>query len=552
MLQRNHVLKLSLALVTVSALLLGLIACAPPEEPATEPPAPVEEEPVEEEPIEEEPVEPVEPVEEEVDITENEAVYAVASVYPSVDPDLMLTFDHNLGFQVYETLTLWDPDDGVMPNLATSWESNEDGTEWTFYLREGVTFHDGTPFTAEAVKFSYERTIEMGLMAYYLDTVEEMEVVDDHTFRLVLHTPRPMDKVASAGYGMFIVNPNLADKPDGWLEEGNDAGTGPYMIDRYEPGARVEVVRYPDYWRGWEEGQFTRVVYEFVEDTAVREQMIRSGEANVAIGMPWSSYESLAALEGIRVETPQIFYNVNFLLHLSRAPLDDVQVRRALSYSFPYEDVQQAIYGGQATIAQGFVPVGLWDPPADWETYTYDPELARELLEDAGYADGMELKMRVVVGNVEIMEIAQLWQSELAAIGVDVSITEISIGAAWDEMYDPDTEYDIHAFTWAPGWASPYEFTIMFHSANTFAPFMGYDNPEVDSLMMEALAAEALGDLEEANRLHTEVQRILMDEGAAIFVLDVPEFYAFRSDTVGFVANPNYHDVIFWYDLRLE
>ena len=532
----RNVLRLGVVLVTASAVLLGLPACAPPEAAPTDVPTPVD----------------AEPIDEEAEITENVAVYAAEAVFPSLDPDLMLTNDHQVGYQAYETLTRWDPDEGVVSGLATSWESNEDGTEWTFRLREDVTFHDGTPFTAEAVRFSYERTLDMGLMDYYLDAVEEMEVIDDHTFRFVLNAPRPMHKIVSAGYGMFIVNPNVADQPEGWFEEGNDAGTGPYTIVNYEPGTRVELTRYPDYWGGWEEGQFTTLVYEFVEDTAVREQMIRAGEANATRGMPWTSYESLQALDHVNVETPDVYYNYLYFLHMGRPPLDDHRVRKALAHSYPYEDVQRGTYGGRATIAQGVVPVGLWEPPADWETHNHDLEEAGTLLEEAGYGDGLELRLAVVAGVEEWKDMAQLWQGELAAIGVDLRIEEVSSGSMWDALYDPDTRYDIVGFDWAAGYASPYEFTILYHSANTFAPFMGYSNPEVDGLMIDGLVAEALGEVEEANRLYTEVQRILRDEAAAVFVLDFPMFFAFRSDTVGFVSNPVQYDVIHWYDMRVE
>jgi peptide/nickel transport system substrate-binding protein len=483
------------------------------------------------------------------EIPENVATYVLPASMPAMDPDYMLTQDHVLGLQLYETLTQWTPDQGIVPKLATSWESNEDGTEWTYQLREGVTFHDGTPFTAEAVKFSYERTLEAGLMSYYFDVLEEIEVIDDYTVRLKYSEPRPSPTMVSAGYGMFIVNPNIADKPEGWFEEGNDAGTGPYTMESMESGVRWVMRAYEDYWGGWEDGQFTQLVFLVIEDPTVRDQMIRSGEADFVWDQPYDSHESLAATGEIVVETPVQYANVFAEFHYDRAPMDDLRVRQALAHSFPYETVQMAVYGGKATLAQGVAPAALWKPPSDLVTYGYDLDKAKALLEEAGVGDGLELTIASGAGDINQQLITQLWQAELAKIGVDLKIEEISNAAWWDAAYTPDNEFDIMMINWAPGWASPNEFTILYDSEYTFTPYTGYANPEYDDLSRRALSAEST-DMEEASQLYAQSQQLLYDDAVAVFMLDTPIDFIYRTDIEGFVPYPVYYDTVFWYDLR--
>jgi peptide/nickel transport system substrate-binding protein len=483
--------------------------------------------------------------------TENVGTFVMPNSLPAMDPDQMLTADHVLGFQMYETLTRWTPDQGVIPGLATSWESNEDGTEWTYHLRQGVTFHDGTPFTAAAVKFSYDRTIEVGLMGYYFDALEEIAVVDDYTVRLKYSVPRPSPTLLSAGYGMFIVNPNIADKPEGWFEEGNDAGTGPYTLESMDPGVRWVLKRYDDYWGGWKEGQFDKVVFVVVEDASVREQMIRSGEADFTENIPYDSHASLEATGEVKVETPIQFTNYFIQFHLTKPPMDNLKFRQALAYAFPYESAQLATFGGKGTLSKGIVPAGLWTAPADMPTYTFDLDQAKALLAESGVAEGTELNLALLAGDVNELQMAQLWQAELAKIGVNLKIQEITNSVWWDANYNPDNEFDMMFITWAPGWASPYEFTILYDSVNTFTPFTGYASEEYDSLEQQALAAES-NDPEAANQFYTQAQELLYDDAVATFILDTPYDFEYRSDIQGFKSNPVYWDLVVWYDLTRQ
>ena len=142
--------------------------------------------------------------------------------------------------------------------LADSWESNADGTEWTFHLRGDVTFHDGSPLTAADVKASLDRNIEIGLVAYDFIGLGPIVVVDDLTVRFTAEAPRNVPLILSATFGMFIYKAEAAAAPEDYFVDGMDAGTGPYTLKSIEPSVRVVLEHYPDYWGGWEESGSSR------------------------------------------------------------------------------------------------------------------------------------------------------------------------------------------------------------------------------------------------------------------------------------------------------
>ena len=475
-------------------------------------------------------------VEQGADITENIGTMTLIMDVPQLDPHKMLSVDTIVGFNAYEWLVYSDPTEGLVPMLATSWESNATGDEWTFHLREGVTFHDGTPFTAEAVKFSYQRTIDLGMVSYQIDAIDEMEVIDDHTIRFGLSEPRNLPTIVSSFYGLYIANPNLADKPEGWYEEGNDSGTGPYYIESYDP-QRVVLSQYKDYWGGWEEGQFTTVVFESVADAAVREQMIRSGEADIIAKLPFENHAALEATGDVKVITSNASvggFNLFNLFQLDLAPLDDVRVRQAISYAFPFGDVQAFSFSGLSRVARSIVPSSFL-PPGDLSTYSYDLEKAQSLLEAAGVEEGTEIKLALRAGDEEVKKISLLWQAELAKIGIDMTVTEVA--SEWGVMFNTDSEYHVLAKTWSPGYPSPYEWLIFYDSRNTFAPYTGFVRPEVDALLDQALSTEAV-DKVGSDRIYRQVAQLLHDEAIMLPVMDFPFDYQIRSDISGFRGHP--------------
>lgn len=536
-------------IVTLAFLLSGCSTPkpAPTEAPAKEVAAPTEQPQV----VQPTQPEATQPAASSKEISENVGVYAIPADLPSLDPPYMLAADTIYGFNVYETLTLWTPEEGIIPVLATSWESNPDGTQWTFKIREGVTFHDGTPLTPQDVKASLDRNIKIGMVAYDFIGIDSIEVVDDHTIRFISSAPRNLPLILSASYGMLIYSAAAAEKGEDWFAAGNDAGTGPYMLESFEPGSKFVLTMNKDYWRGWVEGQFTKVILQAVEDPTVRDQMIRSGEADITTSLPFDSIDALKQVKDITVLPWLSQSQMVAAFALNNAPLDNLKVREALQYTFPYDSVNDGVFNGYGVVPPGFGPTNLWKPPADFPRYTFDLDKAKSLLKEAGFEKGFELNLGLSAGAKEIMDIANLWQGELAKINVKLNIQALASGAFWDYAFNPDqTDFNILMVAAGGDVPSPYSFLIIYTSNPLgWFPAIGYKNEKFDKLVFDAWALEAT-DTAAASDLWVQAQRILHDDAVSVFILDYPFLLAFQNDVVGYVPNPPYTWIVFWYDLK--
>jgi peptide/nickel transport system substrate-binding protein len=376
------------------------------------------------------------------------------------------------------------------------------------------------------------------------------------TIKFNLSYPAPLDLILSSGYAAWMMSPVAAEGKDSdWFNAGNDAGTGPYMIESYETGQRLILTRFDDYWGGWEEGQFSKVVFEITEDTTVAEQMIRSGEADFTYSLPFENYAALAEASdaGVTVVTTPSFQNLLALLNNRKPPLDDLKVRQALAYSFPYEAVVENLYAGLGSRASGPIPVGMWGHNPDLAGYTFDLDKAAELLAEAGYPDGgLDLVYTHVAGDLDEQQIGELWRAELAKIDVNLEVRGLAWEAQWDlAKANPEEAQDIFTFYWWPTYVTPYDFLFsLFHSEDE--PFFNlsyYSRPEFDTLIDEANEISGT-DIEQASEMFGQAQQMLIDDTAAIFIVDLPDIHVIRSDISGYVNNPAYPHVVFWYELR--
>jgi len=488
---------------------------------------------------------------------ENVVIFAHPTSFPDIDPSVSFSNDSVVTSNAYDTLVWYNPPgskDLLSPGLATSWESNEDAMEWTFHLRQGVKFHDGTDLNAEAVKYSIDRTMEMAMGASYIwDAVEEVEVVDDYTVRFKLSYPAALDLIAACGYGAWMMSPTCAEAHDSaWFNEGHDCGSGPYMIETYERGQRLVMARFKDYWGGWKEGQFDKIVFDIVEDPTVRQQMIEAGEADVTYELPRENLEALDAREDVTVYTNPSFQNLLGLVNHKKAPLDNKLVRQAISYAFPYDDLIKNVMKGYAVQAYGPIPTGMWGYSKDLFQYEYDLEKAKELLAEAGYPDGgLNLVMTYATGDMDEAQVGELWKAELAKLGINLEIRGMSWEPQWDlAKSDPAAAQDILVFYWWPDVVSPYSFLRgMFHCEEEILFNLGYlCDPELDEMMDQANELSA-SDRAGAEGMFIEVQKILIDNADAVFFYDVNNTHILRSDIKGYADNPAYPHVMFFYKL---
>jgi peptide/nickel transport system substrate-binding protein len=533
-------------------LVLALTQCGPTTEPApTQPPAAAEQPTAVPEPTEAAPAE---------EDTPNVFVYAHGTTFPDIDPAVSFSNDSAVVSNCYETLTFYNPPGSaelLSPKLATSWEANKDATEWTFKLREGVVFHNGDPFNAEAVKGALDNTMELGAGAAYIwDPVEEIKVVDDYTVKFKLSYAAPLDLIASSGYGAWIYNPKVyAEKGTEWLNKGNCAGTGPYTIESRERGSRLIMTRFDDYWGGWREGQFDKIVFEISEDNVVLQQKIEAGVADFTYGVPPDNLPALDADPNIIVYTNPSFQNLVGLLNTQKPPLDNKLVRQALAYSVPYQDFIQGVMGTRATQAYGPVPADMWGSSPDLFQYSHDLDKAKELLAEAGYADGgFDLLYTFATGDLDEQQLAELWKADLAKLGINLEVQGLNWEAQWDlAKSDPLAAQDIFVMYWWPDYVSPYSFLYsMFHSEEEILFNLGYyRNPEFDEMIDTANTLSG-SDREKADQMFVDSQKILIEDVATLSFYDVANTHLAWSHVKGYQDNPAYPHVVFIYDLTRE
>lgn len=480
-------------------------------------------------------------------------VYANPYVFPDLDPSAAFSNENVLFQNVYETLTrVTDPDssDKVSGVLAESWESNQDSTRWTFKLREGVTFHDGATLTAGSVRDSIQRSIDLGLGAsFILLPIESMEVVDDLTITFNLSYPAPLDLVMSAQFAVYVMCPSVIDQEGAWFNQGNACGTGPWVIESHDPVGSTFLTRFEDYWGGWSDNQIDSVDIRVTEDPVLAEQLIRNGSAHYTFNLPFDVYKSLDQVNGISVVRSLSMTNLFGLLNAKRL---SPQVREALVLSFPYDDIVGSLYGGEAVRSRGIVPLTVWGADPDLPLPRTDLDEAHRLLEEAGVTE-LVLTYSYDAGTTEQQQIGEVWKANLDSIGVDLVLEPLTWDARWEKAQSvPEEAQDVFTMFWFPTYVTPYDFLFsLFHTEDM--PFFNlgyYSNPRFDELINEADTLSG-ADRETAIAMFQEAQRILVDEHAAIFMLDVPSVDVISDDFSGYEPHPAYNTVVRFYDLRI-
>lgn len=484
------------------------------------------------------------------------AVYANSSeVVIYWDPSESFSNEVMFMQNAYETLLRYDPfEDTFTPLLATDYEVSEDGTTWTFYLREGVRFHTGGTMDAEAVKYSIDRTMDLGKGASFIwAPVTEVEVVDTYTVRFHLDYAAPLDLIASAAYAAYIFDPDYSDHE--WFLQGNTSGTGPYKVESHIGAEEVLLTRFEDYWGGWEAPYYDKVLVQWVEEPSTRRMMLETGVADYTNILPVTDVEALRGVPSVEiVETPS-FQNLLALFNTAKSegnPIADPLVRKALAYTIPYDSVVEDVLGGYGEKARGVIPFGLWGHSDRVAQYTTSLETARALLAEAGYADGgFSLLLTYTSGNEDQRRMAELWRSELAKLNVSLEIR----GLPWDAQIatghaeNPDDRQDVLLFYWWPDYAHPHSFlSAMFETLDPpLFNFSYYASPLFDALIGQAERLAAT-DRDEAINLYVEAQNLLMADAAGVAVYDVQYVRATSASLQGFVDNPAYPHVVFWYD----
>ncbi|MFE6964290.1 ABC transporter substrate-binding protein [Agromyces sp. NPDC057679] len=430
---------------------------------------------------------------------------------------------------VYEPL-LWKNAEGAdeefTPGIAESWEASDDGLTWTFHIREGATFHDGEAVDADAVKASIEAAKDHAGASFIWAPLESIEATDDATVVMHLSYSAPMDLVAASTYGAWIVSPKALTASAGdeqYFEQGIDAGTGPYTVKSYTPGEKVVLEAYDEYWNEDAAPHYDIVDIAITPDAVTAQQMLTSGEVDLATNLPLENVDTVASDLGTEVRTANSPFNFVGFFNTTRPPLDDPKVRQALSYAIPYDDVIEVGGQGYGTQSHGPVPKGIFPYSDSVPQYEQDLEKAKALLAEAGHADGLELTLTYASENSSEARFVPLIKDAFAKIGVTLDVRAELFNQQWENAKaDPATAQDIFVVYYWPTYsdAGADNLYSLFHSSEE--PFFNlsyWKNGEYDALVEEAGTLTG-SDREAAQAKYEEAMDLLVDQAPGFFLYD--------------------------------
>lgn len=430
---------------------------------------------------------------------------------------------------VYETLLRKNPAGAAeefTPVLAESWESSNGGKTWTFHLNKAATFHDGSAVTADAVKQSIEAAKEYGGASFIWAPLESIDTPDEHTVVMNLSYSAPADIIAASTYGAWIVEPSAlkASKDDeNYFAKGTDAGTGPYTVAEYTPGKDVVLKAAKGYWDEKNAAHYQTVDVKITPDAVTAQQMLTAGEVDLATSLPAENVESVAKQLGAEVRTANSPFNFLAFFNTQRPPLDDAKVRQALSYAIPYQDLIDVGAYGRATQARGPVPKGIFPYSENTPQYSYDLDKAKQLLKDAGHADGFKLTLTYASENPAEARFVPLIKDSFAQIGVEVDVKAELFNQQWEEAKaGPKKAQDIFVVYYWPTYSDAGADNLNSLFAYTEKPFFNlsyWHNAEYEKLLGEAGKLTG-SDRPAAQAKYEEAMKLLVDQAPGAFLYD--------------------------------
>ncbi len=518
-------------LVFSTMVVLGLVlaACGGADEPTDEvegqPAAEAEQAKATDEPAAEE----EQIVEEPAPAAGGDLVYALPSDIVSFDPHTTReTVSGMVNSQIFDYLTILTPDGSVEGELAKSWEVSDDELTWTFTLQEGVMFHDGTELNAAAIKLNLDRVLnpDNALPASrLLKGITEVNVVDDTTLEIVTEAPLGALLFHLSHYSLGMISPAALESMSPEELAQNPVGSGPFKFVSYTPNESIVLERNDDYW-GTVPALDT-VTFKPVPEPASRSVLIETGEADVVTKLAPQDVDFLKELDGMRVDVIPFTRVVFIHMNGTKAPFDNVKVRQALSWAVDRESIVSNILNDLAVVATG--PLGngvsMYSPT---DNYGYDPDKARDLLAEAGYADGFTTKMWVPQGRYQgAEEAAQAVQAQLAEVGVTVELEVVEWSTLLQNIRKgPDeAEWEMLLLGFAPATNdADWQLYTQFHTDN-WAPASNnrsfYSNPEVDALL-------------ETGKFNTDpaIRKQAYAELLKIVIADAPEIYLYQTTQI--------------------
>ncbi|WP_011581735.1 ABC transporter substrate-binding protein [Chelativorans multitrophicus] len=427
----------------------------------------------------------------------------------------------NILFQIYDGLIAEGENGELVPALAESW-SNPDELTWRFKLREGVTFHNGEPFNAEAVKLSFERALDPEFKAPYfsrISHIKAVEVVDEYTVDFKTEEPFPtmLLSLYEASFPALIVPPAYAKENDGASIAAHPVGTGPYKFVEWLKDERVVLEANPDYWGG--KPAIDKVVFRPIAETRTRIAELTSGGADIIVDVP---PEDIAALDGGDTKVSTIASDSLYFLAFDTTrdtPLKDKRVRQAINYAVDVDAIQAALLNGMGTRIALTLPTNAFAYDQAWKPYPYDPEKAKQLLAEAGYPEGFEIPFMSRKGRyMKDSEIIEATAGFLARVGIKANIQYLEPGV-WAQVSERKGREGITF----PGWAGRDPQLVWAPLLITGQYQSYFSNPELDELLK---AGASIIDPEERKANYAKAAEIIKEEAPHLPMIQPPLIYA--------------------------
>lgn len=466
-------------------------------------------------------------------------VIAVNAEVISLDPhNTSDTLSNTARDMMYEGLMQFNKEMEIVPTLAEKYEVSDDGLEYTFHLRKDVKFHDGTEFTAEAVKVNYERIKDESKALRRkndLKYVTEIEVVDEYTVKL--HLDVPFAPMLARVAGLMIISPKaIADNGDEGILR-NPVGTGPYVFDKWSPGDGFVVKRNESYWR--EGPKIGTLTMKAVPENGARIAMLQTGEADFIYPLPTEQINALKGAKDIEIlEGPSTIARFTFI-NMSKDIFKDKRVRQAMNYAIDKDAYAKIVKSGYSVPLTSIVPSTI-QYHVEQPQYEYNLEKAKKLMAEAGYENGFKTHIWAP-NDTENMRGMEFISQQLAAIGIEAEVTPLEEGTLSDKIYSAQTPEESEVNMWYVSWsASEFDGATnrLFHSANippTAPNASYYMNPKADELIDKG-GIEV--DPVKRAEIYKELQEIVWDDAPWLFLGSDILLAAQRSTTEGIYMMP--------------
>ncbi len=434
----------------------------------------------------------------------------------------------------------------IEPALATEWSPSADGKEWTFKLRQGVKFHDGTPFNADAVVFSVsrqlppQRTDAMPYASFTFGPVEKVEKVDDYTVKFILSEPyAPFLANLAMALAAPIVSPAAVEKyGDKFIE--NPVGTGPFKFVQWKKGEQIVLEANKEYWDG--APKLDKLVYKFIKENSVRASELRTGSIQAMNGLDPNDVKMLEDAGLNVIKNPGM--NINYLgFFCNKKPFNDPKLRLAVSHAINRENLINFLYQGLAELPNSVLPSFMPGHDKSLQAPEYNPEKAKQLLAEAGYANGLKVTL-LTYSNVRPYnpvggdKLAAAIQADLRKVGIEAEIKTYP-WKEYKEIYTPEIVEagDFMLYGWIGDNGDPDNFLSLLETKEIKSTLNAakYSNKKVDELLVKARIAQKQ---EERTAAYSELQKIVQAEAPWVFLGHSKDMAAVSKNVEGFDLHP--------------